>query len=411
MLQIDNINNPQFVTQQIRNLSNPMNPKVLMLLTNAFDPDPRVHHEATALVESGYDVTILCWDRDYKASVYEIIDGINVERIYVHSTHGRGTSQILFLFIFWLKAYIRAHSKDFDVVHCHDFDTLPLGYMLSRHRFAKLVYDAHESYVDMIGNIPQWLKTAIYHVENSFLRRTDFLITVGEILRDSLVSRGARNACVVGNWKDSKKFQFSKKVLEEEKKRLNIADNQLVISFIANLGIERQIPQLIEAVKDMSETFLIVGGKGPCRGLVEDATLRYPNIHYLGYVNPEKVPFYTAMSDVVFYGFDPSNSNAKYSAPNKLFEALAAGKPILTGNFGEISRIVKEQGCGLILTNYDHTTIKKALQEFLVPATYTRFSQKARIAGERYSWQKAKNRLIRAYIFYHKGRIKTQRFI
>ena len=51
-----------------------MNPKVLMLLTNAFDPDPRVHHEAKALVESGYDVTILCWDRDYKTPAYEITE-------------------------------------------------------------------------------------------------------------------------------------------------------------------------------------------------------------------------------------------------------------------------------------------------------------------------------------------------
>jgi glycosyltransferase involved in cell wall biosynthesis len=375
-----------------------MNPKVLMLLTNAFDPDPRVHQEATALVKSGYDVTILCWDRDYKASAYEIIDGIKVERIYIRSTHGRGITQILFLFFFWLKAYIRASSKVFDVVHCHDFDTLPLGYILSRHRVAKLVYDAHESYVDMLGNIPPWLKTAIYHAEKSFLKRTDLLITVGEILRESLVRRGARKTCVVGNWKDPQKFQFPKKVLEEEKKRLNIADNQLVISFIANMGTERQIPQLIDAVKDISETFLIVGGNGPCRGLVEDAARRHPNIHYLGYVNPEKVPFYTAMSDVVFYGFDPSNPNAKYSAPNKLFEALAAGKPVLTGNFGEIGRIVKEQGCGLVLTNYDQKTIKKAFKQFLVLETYTRFSQKARIAGERYSWQKAKNQLQMAYI-------------
>ncbi|MEA1970367.1 MAG: glycosyltransferase family 4 protein, partial [Thermodesulfobacteriota bacterium] len=305
--------------------------KVLMLLTNAFDPDPRVHQEAKALAENGYDVTILCWDRDYKAPDYEIIDGIKVERIYVRSTHGRGITQILFLFLFWLKTYLRASSKDFDVVHCHDFDTLPLGYILSRQKGAKLVYDAHESYVDMLGNIPKWLKVLIYQVENILLRRTDLLITVGEILGENLAKRGAKNTCVVGNWKDPEKFKFPSKVLEKKKKSLNIADGQLIICFIANLGKERQLPQLIEAVKNMPETFLIVGGNGPCKGLVEDAARMYPNIHYLGYVNPDKIPFYTAMSDVIFYGFDPSNPNAKYSAPNKLFEALAAGKPTLTG--------------------------------------------------------------------------------
>jgi glycosyltransferase involved in cell wall biosynthesis len=380
--------------------------KVLMLLTNAFDPDPRVHQEATALVESGYDVTIFCWDRDYKTPAHEIIDGIKVERIYVRSTHGRGITQILFLFLFWLKAYLRASSKDFDVVHCHDFDTLPLGYILSRQKDAKLVYDAHESYVDMLGNIPKWLKVLIYQAENILLRRTDLLITVGEILRKNLAKRGAKNTCVVGNWKDPKRFKFPSKVLEREKKSLNIADGQLIICFIANLGKERQLPQLIEAVKNMPETFLIIGGNGPCRGLVEDAARMYPNIHYLGYVNPDKIPFYTAMSDVVFYGFDPSNPNAKYSAPNKLFEALAAGKPTLTGDFGEIGRIVRETQSGHILSTYSTDEIKKALSLLSNSAVIGRFAEKARNAGlNKYCWDKARLILLRKYEYLNQKRL------
>ncbi|HYA41277.1 MAG TPA: glycosyltransferase [Syntrophobacteraceae bacterium] len=100
-----------------------------MLLTNAFDPDPRVHHEAVSLVQNGYEVTILCWDRDYKKAAVEVVDGIGVERIYVRSTHGRGTTQMFFLFVFWLKALLRGFSTRCDAIHCHDFDTLPLGAM------------------------------------------------------------------------------------------------------------------------------------------------------------------------------------------------------------------------------------------------------------------------------------------
>ena len=374
-----------------------MNQKVLMLLTNAFDPDPRVYQEAKALVANGYDVTILCWDRDLRAPAHEVIDGIKVERIQVRSTHGRGISQMFFLLLFWVKACFRAYSKKIDVVHCHDFDTLPLGYVLSRQKGAKLTYDAHESYTDMLGNIPAWLKVAIYRAENILLKRTDLLITVGEILRENLAKRGARNTCVVGNWKDPDKFKFPQEILEEEKRRLNILNGQLVVSFIANLGKERRLSQLIEAVKDTPETFLVIGGDGPCRGMIEDAASKYQNIHYLGYVNPQQVPRYTAMSDIVFYGFDPSNPNAKYSAPNKLFEALAAGKPVLTGNFGEIGRIVREEDCGIILADYAPVTIRRALESFLVPEMYTRLSQNAKFAGQRYSWQEAENCLLKVY--------------
>lgn len=368
-----------------------------MLLSNAFDPDPRVHQEARALAENGYDVTILCWDRDCKFPPHEVIDGIGIERIYVPSTHGRGSSQVPFLLFFWLKAYGRAISKDFNIVHCHDFDTLPLGYLLGKRKKTKVIYDAHESYVDMLGNLPWLLKKAIYKAENFFLKRIDLLITVGESLREAFIRRGAKETCVVGNWKDPSKFKFPPGFLEEERQRLHILNGQLVISFIANLGKERQIEQLVGAVKDIPKMTLIVGGTGPCSGVVEDAAHKYSNIVYLGYVHPSKVPLYTAISDIIFYGFDPSNPNAKYSAPNKLFEALAAGKAVLTGDFGEIGRIVKDIECGVIIKKFTEEEIKKRLSN-LRPEILNRFKENSKTnALEKYNWQNARVTLLEQY--------------
>ncbi len=371
--------------------------RVLMLLTNAFDPDPRVHQEARALVENGYDVTILCWDREYKASADEMLDGIRIERIYVRSTHGRGSAQAFFLVLFWGKAYFRAVRKKFNVVHCHDFDTLPLGYLLARQKKSKLVYDAHESYVDMLTNVPGWLKKAIYKTEGFLLKRIDLLITVGEILREDFGRRGVQHSCVVGNWKDPNEFIFPQEVLEKERQRLHILNGQVVISFIANLGKERQVEELVEAVKDMPKITLIVGGKGPSGEVVEDAAKRHSNIIYLGYVHPSKVPLYTAISDIIFYGFDPANPNSKYSAPNKLFEALAAGKAVLSGDFGEIGRIVNDAKCGVIIKGFTKDEIRKSLSN-LRPEILNRFKENSkRNALENYNWQNAHIVLLDQY--------------
>ena len=334
--------------------------KVLMLLSNAFDPDPRVHREASVLIKKGYDVHILCWDRDGKAAEFEAIDGITVQRVYVKSTHGRGATQMAFLGLFWLKAFFKALFIPCDVIHAHDFDTLPLGYLLSKIKKTKLVYDSHESYVDMLHTHPGWLRKMIFKAENYFIKKLDLLITVGEKLKIYFEKRGAGNACVVGNWQDPDMFRFSEDVILSEKQKLKIKETQTVISFIANLGFERQVPQLLEAVKQTPEIFLIIGGNGPCKVIVEEASEKNNNIHYLGFVKPNKIPMYTACSDIVFYGFDPENPNARFSAPNKLFEGLAAGKVILTGNFGEIARIVKETQCGIILEDYSAKKLKEA---------------------------------------------------
>jgi glycosyltransferase involved in cell wall biosynthesis len=235
------------------------------------------------------------------------------------------------------------------------------------------------------------------------LRRIDLLITVGEILRETFEKRGVRRSCVVGNWKDPTKFKFSPDALEKEKRRLHISNGQLVISFIANLGKERQIEPLVEAVKDTPGMTLIVGGDGPCRGIVQEAAESYPNIIYLGYVHPSKVPFYTAISDIVFYGFDPSNPNSRFSAPNKLFEALAAGKAVLTGDFGEIGGIVRKTECGLILKAFSEQDIKMSFSK-VTPEVLNRLKENASRAGlVEFNWKYAASTLLLHYNFLAPG--------
>ncbi len=370
---------------------------ILMLLTNAFDPDPRVHREARALVQAGHRVTILCWDRDRKAAAYEVVDGIHLERIYVDSTHGRGASQMFYLAKFWAKAFAVARKKEFDVVHAHDFDTLPLGFALARIKKARLVYDSHESYVDMMHGLPAVVRSAIYHSENFLLKRCDLVITVGDILKEFLQERGARNICVVGNWQDPAKFVFDEGALRQGRSELGISDEQKVIAFIAHLGRERRVPELVDAIRNAPDTHLILGGNGPCAELAQKAADEFSNISYLGYVQPDKVPFYTAMADIVFYGFDPDNPNARFSAPNKLFECLAAGKAMLTGNFGEIGRIVKEWQCGIILEDYAVEKIRSALDEMSGEQVEKFRRQSAAACRERFSWPVAADILIENY--------------
>lgn len=370
---------------------------ILMLLSNAFDPDPRVHREAKTLVEAGHQVTILCWDRDRKAAEHEVVDGICLERIYVDSTHGRGASQMFYLAKFWAKAFAVARKKEFDIVHAHDFDTLPLGYALARIKKARLVYDSHESYVDMVHGLPGVIRSAICHSENFLLKRCDLVITVGDILKEFLQERGARNICVVGNWQDPAKFVFPEETLRQGRSELGISEKQKVIAFIAHLGRERRVPELINAVRNSPDTFLILGGNGPCAELARQAANENSNICYLGYVQPGRVPFYTSLADIVFYGFDPDNPNARFSAPNKLFECLAAGKAMLTGNFGEIGRIVKEWQCGIILEDYAVNKIQTALDEMAGERLEAFRRQSAAACRERFSWPVAEDILIENY--------------
>lgn len=154
---------------------------VLMLLTNAYDPDPRVLQEALALIRMGCRVKVLAWDRDSKSLPIECMEGVEVERVFLRSLHGRGNAQLFFYAAVYLKLLWRAWKTRFDVVHCHDLDTLPLGFILGKLKRKPVVYDAHESFPDMlVGSIHPLIRRALVVVENFLIRRVNLLITVGE---------------------------------------------------------------------------------------------------------------------------------------------------------------------------------------------------------------------------------------
>src|SRR5207248_208543 len=90
--------------------------RVLMLLSNCFDPDPRVYAEARTLVEAGYEVCVLSWDRESKGREHEVTDGIEVQRFYVSSSHGRGVGQALVMPVVWLAVLRLGLKRKFDVV-------------------------------------------------------------------------------------------------------------------------------------------------------------------------------------------------------------------------------------------------------------------------------------------------------
>lgn len=373
------------------------NPKhIIMLLSNAFDPDPRVHQEAKSLVEHGYKITLICWDRDYKKPPLEQIDGISVERIYLRSTHGRGITQSFFLPLFWLKAFFRIIRREFDIIHAHDFDTLPLGFLIAKLHRKKIIYDSHESFSDMLyGALPKWTTSAIRATETFLIKRIDLLITVGSILEEDFKKRGAKRTCVVGNWKRLEDFNIPQEIIEQRKREFGILGDKLIISFISWFSKEQKLLELLQAVAESKQVHLIIGGDGPQRELVKAAAKDNSNITYLGYVPPKDIPLYTVMADAIVYCFNPDNPNSRFSAPNKLFEALAAGKAIISGDFGEIGRVIRTEDCGITLKQFTKDNLKEVINSLSLNGSLTKYRQNALEAGKnKYNWQIAKEILL-----------------
>src|SRR5215467_9063241 len=223
---------------------------VLMLLTNAYEPDPRVRQEALALIGMGCRVRLLAWDRDLKAKPNESMEGVEVERVFLPSKHGRGSTQMFFYAWLYLKMFWKGWRTRFEVVHCHDLDTLPLGYLLGKLKRKPIVYDAHESFTDMLqGSVHPSLRRGLVWLENFLIRRVDLLITVGEKLRRHFAERGALHSVVVGNWKRLDEYSRTPEQNLAVRRRLGIPDGAMVVACITQLLRDRKIEEIVQAVK------------------------------------------------------------------------------------------------------------------------------------------------------------------
>jgi glycosyltransferase involved in cell wall biosynthesis len=370
-----------------------------MLLTNAYAPDPRVRQEALALIGMGCNVRILAWDRDIKAPAFECIEGVQIQRVFLRSRHGRGTTQILFYAWLYLKMLWAGLRTSFDVVHCHDLDTLPLGFAMGKLKRKPIVYDAHESFPDMLlGSVHPQVLAALVRLENFLIRRIDLLITVGEKLRQHFIGRGARQTTVVGNWKRLSEYVRSDEENREIRSTLGIPDDALLVLCITQLLKDRKLEELASALALTPEVHVVIGGTGHLEGQVRRWAADSPRLHYVGFVHPGNIPAYTCAADVVYYGFDPDNPNARFSAPNKLSEALAAGKPLITGDFGEIADVVRAASCGIVLRAYTAENIHHALSSLMNRPVRDALAANAKRFGQTFmNWEHGEQTLRREY--------------
>jgi hypothetical protein len=201
---------------------------------------------------------------------------------------------------------------------------------------------------------------------------------------------------VVGNWKRLGDFSRSESQNRELRRQLGIPDSALAVVCITQLLGDRKIEELLAAAAECPDVYVILGGKGILEGQIVRAAAANPGFGS-GLRFGKQIADYTCAADVVYYGFDPANPNARFSAPNKLYEALAAAVQLITGDFGEIADVVRSE-CGIVLPAYSAAEVHKALVAMKNPEVRDAMAQNAGRCGRTtMNWDKGEEVLYRAY--------------
>lgn len=368
--------------------------KILMILSKEFTVDPRVYKEAKSLVEAGHEVTVLMWDRRGEYEKESVIEKIKVIRL-----RNTGFMKILpndlFRNPFWWKvAYKKAlklykNDFQFDVVHCHDLDTLLPGVLLKKKLDIKLVYDAHEIFGEMISMyVPKLVVKISFFIEKQYLAFVDYIITVNNPLENYFRTITDKPIIIIMNCTDLLNNEY-------------IPPNTSIftISYMGVLDKSRMFPEIVDIIGKIEGVKFIIAGKK--ENIYEEVKKRcnmYKNVEFLGTIGLKEAIENTVNSNAVFCLFNPNYRMNLVGLPNKIFESMVAGRPIIVTKGLYYSKIVEEEKCG-ILTEYEKKDVKKAIITLRDdPKLCESLGRNGLNAAKtKYNWEKQKVKLLKLY--------------
>jgi glycosyltransferase involved in cell wall biosynthesis len=366
----------------------------LMLLSNPHRPDPRVLREARALMEAGIVVNLIAWDREGGRATASSEDGVRVTRLGPRSSF-RSLSQVApGLVRFWFRALRAARNMKFDVVHSHDFDTLPLGMLLARLHGRPLILDAHDIYSLMVVGESPLLGRLLWPFERWMASRVDELITTNEKMAEMLSARREKEAAVVMNSPDLSVLAG----WEPEETRKTHGLDGFVVSYFGSLEPGRGVEELATSFSPDEGITVIIGGSGTLRPVVERASKENPAVRYVGDIDTDEVLRITGASDMIPIMYDPSNPKYRICTPIKALEAMACARAIVTAKGLDISGTIEGVGCGFVI-EYDKGELARTIRE----ASKSRPSlqgmgRRGRAHFEKYlSWASSKAVLVGVY--------------
>jgi glycosyltransferase involved in cell wall biosynthesis len=297
-----------------------------------------------------------------------------------------------------------------DVYHGHDLTGLPAAVNAARlHPAAAVIYDSHELFLDagIEARQPWFVRAVLRRLERGLIQRVDAVITVNVSIAERLrVRYGAPTATIVRNTPPRQPIRTSRPDLLRP--AAGIPLGAPVVLYHGGFQRDRGLDVLAEAMTDagLETAHLVMLGFGPLetslRELAGEARFA-GRIHVLPAVPPDELLERVASADVSAMPNQPRTENERLSTPNKLFESIAVGTPVVSSDFPERRAVVIDDPAGPLGAVCDPTrpdTVAAALAEIISLSPDAMADLRARCqraAHERYNWETESARLLGVY--------------
>jgi glycosyltransferase involved in cell wall biosynthesis len=284
-----------------------------------------------------------------------------------------------------------------DVVHCHDLNTLWAGTQVKRRTGCRLVYDSHELATarNRMGTgwrlwCEFWEKRGIPHA--------DAVIMASPGYADAARERYGIESTVIVNVPEPQTPTGTRDL----RAATGLPTDRTLLIYQGSIQENRGIEQVIDAVELLTDVCLVIVGYGYHRPALERLVRERgldDRIRFFGPVPNSELVDWSSSADIGMCNIVGTSRSYRESLPNKLFEYVMAGIPVVASNFGSMGRIVEEEEVGETCDPTDPAALAAAVKRIADdPERAGRYRANAAVMAARYNWEVEQASLRALYV-------------
>ncbi|MBL7889473.1 MAG: glycosyltransferase [Bacteroidia bacterium] len=367
--------------------------KAIVSVINDLSTDQRVHKVCSSLQTMGYDVTLV--GRKQRKSLPLQERAYKTKRMFLLFEKGPLFYLEYQKRLFW---YLIFHKAD--VLVSNDLDTLLPNFLVSKLKGGELVYDSHEIFCEVpeLQNNP--IKKNIWkRLERWIFPKLKHVFTVNDSIAKIYSEEYKVPVKVIRNIPP---LANQLKLKPSTKQELGIHQNKKIIVLQgAGINIDRGAEEAVEAMQYVNDAVLMIVGSGDVIALLHQMVKKLnlaEKVIFVGKVPFEKLLQYTHYADLGLTLDKDTNINYKYSLPNKLFDYIHAGVPVLASGLVEIKKIIEEYKVGDCIQAHDPKHIAEKINSILNnEVQLLDWKKNCKIAAENLNWENEEKLLTQVY--------------
>ncbi len=358
--------------------------KVAICVTNDLVADQRVNKVASTLSNNNFDITLI--GRKLKNS-------LQVNRKYKTTRF-----KLLFNkgFLFYANYNIRLFFyllfSDFDIILANDLDSLTACYYAAKIKKKQIVYDSHELFTEVPELINRkFVKNFWTKIEKHILPKLKNTYTVCRSIANIYNKKYGTNFCVVRNIP----------VCNNNKNITKNNSDKKIIIYQGAVNIGRGLKEIINAMQFIDNAILLIIGDGD---ILQDlkkivTTKKLSNkIEFKGKIPFDKLKEITQTADLGISLEQNLGLNYYYALPNKIFDYIHSGIPVLASDLPEIRNIIKKYNVGELVNDFSTEALSTKINNLLNnDEKLNIYKQNTKLAAKELCWQTEEKNILKIF--------------